>query len=217
MIGLCRVCLSTPLESRCAASTSYNASKNAITIGVMRVRVAAAGKRLQAIVTFIRPDQQHTMDRSCRRLSAKLRSQALRTEPELPHRILRRSGRHAVYRGRRHQQSADAHLWPPRRRQHASRFTRGARACRSSTRSFRIYGPVGGIAATNGKVFISHRDANDMGMITAFGYDGTHSTVVSGFPRTRRIRHHRHRDPARQRPALFRCRAGDQQRHRRDR
>ena len=42
---------------------------------------------------------------------------------------------------------------------------------------FKIYGPVGGIAASNGKVFVSHRDVNDMGVITAFTYDGKHSTV----------------------------------------
>ena len=47
---------------------------------------------------------------------------------------------------------------------------------------FRIYGPIGGIAASNGKLFVSHRDINDMGVITAFNYDGTHSTVVSEFP-----------------------------------
>lgn len=47
---------------------------------------------------------------------------------------------------------------------------------------FKIFGPVGGIAASNGKVFVSHRDVNDMGVITAFAYDGTHSTVVSEFP-----------------------------------
>ena len=47
---------------------------------------------------------------------------------------------------------------------------------------FQIYGPIGGIAASNGKLFVSHRDINDMGVITAFNYDGTHSTVVSEFP-----------------------------------
>ena len=47
---------------------------------------------------------------------------------------------------------------------------------------YKIYGPVGGIAANNGKLFVSHRDANDMGVITAFGYDGSHSTIVSEFP-----------------------------------
>jgi glucose/arabinose dehydrogenase len=50
------------------------------------------------------------------------------------------------------------------------------------SKPFRIYGPVGGIAASGGKLFVAHRDINDMGVITAFGYDGTHSTVVSEFP-----------------------------------
>jgi hypothetical protein len=49
------------------------------------------------------------------------------------------------------------------------------------------------LAAANGKVFVSHRDVNDMGVITAFNYDGTHSTVVAEFPaqRTERGRGHR--------------------------
>ncbi|HEX3357950.1 MAG TPA: hypothetical protein VHS31_13340 [Tepidisphaeraceae bacterium] len=49
-------------------------------------------------------------------------------------------------------------------------------------KNFKIHGPVGGIAAANGKVFVSHRDENDMGVITTFGYDGSHSTIVSEFP-----------------------------------
>jgi len=47
---------------------------------------------------------------------------------------------------------------------------------------FHIYGPVGGIAAGDGKVFVSHRDADGLGVITAFGYDGSHTTVVSDLP-----------------------------------
>ncbi len=49
-------------------------------------------------------------------------------------------------------------------------------------RNFKIFGPIGGIVASNGKVFISHHDENDMSVITAFGYDGSHATVVSDFP-----------------------------------
>src|SRR5581483_2925717 len=47
---------------------------------------------------------------------------------------------------------------------------------------FRIYGPVGGIAAYHGQIYVSHRDENDNGVVTAFGYDGSHHTVVSGLP-----------------------------------
>jgi sugar lactone lactonase YvrE len=47
---------------------------------------------------------------------------------------------------------------------------------------FRIYGRVGGIAVGNGKVYVSHRDEDGMGVITAFNYDGTHETIVSNLP-----------------------------------
>jgi glucose/arabinose dehydrogenase len=49
-------------------------------------------------------------------------------------------------------------------------------------KQFKIYGPIGGICASNGKVFVSHRDAEGYGVITAFNYDGSHSTVTYGFP-----------------------------------
>lgn len=47
---------------------------------------------------------------------------------------------------------------------------------------FRIYGPIGGIAAYEGKVYVSHRDARRKGVITAFSYDGTHETIVGELP-----------------------------------
>ena len=47
---------------------------------------------------------------------------------------------------------------------------------------FRIYGRVGGIAVADGKVYVSHRDADGMGAITAFDYQGNHSTVVANIP-----------------------------------
>ncbi|MEO6435368.1 MAG: hypothetical protein ABIP55_06350 [Tepidisphaeraceae bacterium] len=47
---------------------------------------------------------------------------------------------------------------------------------------FRIYGPLGGILAANGKVYVSHRDADGMGVVTAFGYDGSHTTVIANLP-----------------------------------
>ena len=45
-----------------------------------------------------------------------------------------------------------------------------------------MYGPVGGLACHNGKVYVSHRDRNGFGVITAFDYYGGHRTVVSGLP-----------------------------------
>jgi glucose/arabinose dehydrogenase len=47
---------------------------------------------------------------------------------------------------------------------------------------FRIYGPVGGIIAWRGKIYVSHRDANDMGVITQFDYNGNHKTIIAGLP-----------------------------------
>ena len=47
---------------------------------------------------------------------------------------------------------------------------------------FRIYGKVGGIAVANGKVYVTHRDEGGMGVVTAFDYDGNHSTVVANLP-----------------------------------
>ena len=52
---------------------------------------------------------------------------------------------------------------------------------RLSTR-FRIYPPIGGMVAAQGKVYVSHRDANDRGAITAFDYQGNHTTVVGDLP-----------------------------------
>ena len=47
---------------------------------------------------------------------------------------------------------------------------------------FRIYGPVGGIVARGGKIYVSHRDVHDMGAITAFDYNGDYKTIVAGLP-----------------------------------
>ena len=46
----------------------------------------------------------------------------------------------------------------------------------------RIYGPVGGIVAAHGKVYVSHRDAKGRGMITAFSADGTTQVIVADLP-----------------------------------
>jgi len=48
--------------------------------------------------------------------------------------------------------------------------------------SFQMYGPVGGLACYHGKVYVSHRDKDGFGVITAFDYYGGHRTVVSGLP-----------------------------------
>jgi hypothetical protein len=46
-----------------------------------------------------------------------------------------------------------------------------------------IYGPLGGIALGEGdKVYVSHRDSKGFGAVTAFGYDGSHTTITSNLP-----------------------------------
>jgi glucose/arabinose dehydrogenase len=48
--------------------------------------------------------------------------------------------------------------------------------------SFRMYGPIGGMAVRDGIIYVSHRDKNDFGVISAVGYDGKGKTVVAGLP-----------------------------------
>jgi glucose/arabinose dehydrogenase len=45
-----------------------------------------------------------------------------------------------------------------------------------------MYGPVGGMVCYQGKVYVSHRDADDMGVISALDYHGHHTTVVGNLP-----------------------------------
>jgi glucose/arabinose dehydrogenase len=47
---------------------------------------------------------------------------------------------------------------------------------------FRVYGPVGGIVCYHGRIFVAHRDEHDRGVVTSFGYDGSHETVVADLP-----------------------------------
>lgn len=47
---------------------------------------------------------------------------------------------------------------------------------------FRLYGPIGGICWHNGKLYVSHRDENDAGVVTALGMDGSHETIVGNLP-----------------------------------
>ena len=47
---------------------------------------------------------------------------------------------------------------------------------------FVMYGPIGGMACYGGRIYVSHRDREGKGVITALGYDGTHNTVVADLP-----------------------------------
>jgi len=45
-----------------------------------------------------------------------------------------------------------------------------------------LYGPIGGMVAHGGRIYVSHHDRNGLGVITALGYDGTQTTIVAGLP-----------------------------------
>jgi glucose/arabinose dehydrogenase len=47
---------------------------------------------------------------------------------------------------------------------------------------FRIYGPIGGMAVRDGVIYVSHRDKDGVGVISAVTYDGKGKTVVGGLP-----------------------------------
>jgi len=47
---------------------------------------------------------------------------------------------------------------------------------------FQIYGPIGGMAVDNHKIYVSHRDRDGYGVITEFGFDGSHRTITAGWP-----------------------------------
>ena len=47
---------------------------------------------------------------------------------------------------------------------------------------FQIYGPIGGMIAEHHRVYVSHRDVDGRGVITRFGYDGTHETIIGDLP-----------------------------------
>ena len=47
---------------------------------------------------------------------------------------------------------------------------------------FHIYGPIGGICVENGKIYVTHRDAGGNGVVTAFGYDSSHTTIAAALP-----------------------------------
>lgn len=47
---------------------------------------------------------------------------------------------------------------------------------------FVLRGPVGGMTVVAGRLYVTHRDANDRGVITAFDYNGNPTTVVADLP-----------------------------------
>ncbi len=47
---------------------------------------------------------------------------------------------------------------------------------------FHIYGPIGGILLDNGRIYVTHRDIEGNGVVTAFTYDGSHTTIVGPIP-----------------------------------
>ncbi len=47
---------------------------------------------------------------------------------------------------------------------------------------WRMYGPIGGMVVWGGEVYVSHRDENGFGVITAMDHKGHHRTVVAGLP-----------------------------------
>jgi glucose/arabinose dehydrogenase len=47
---------------------------------------------------------------------------------------------------------------------------------------FVMNGPIGGMVCVAGKIIVTHRDRGGMGVVTALGYDGGHSTIVADLP-----------------------------------
>ena len=47
---------------------------------------------------------------------------------------------------------------------------------------YKLYGPIGGMIWHDGKLYVSHRDKNDLGVITALAYDGSRKTIVANMP-----------------------------------
>jgi glucose/arabinose dehydrogenase len=47
---------------------------------------------------------------------------------------------------------------------------------------FRMHGPIGGMAVRDGVIYVSHRDRDDFGVISAVSYDGKGHTIVGGLP-----------------------------------
>lgn len=47
---------------------------------------------------------------------------------------------------------------------------------------WQMYGPIGGMVVVDGNVIVSHRDENDLGVITALDSKGGHKVLAAGFP-----------------------------------
>ena len=47
---------------------------------------------------------------------------------------------------------------------------------------FRLYGPIGGMIVYQGRIYVTHRDENGKGRITAFDRSGRHTTVAANLP-----------------------------------
>jgi glucose/arabinose dehydrogenase len=45
-----------------------------------------------------------------------------------------------------------------------------------------LFAPLGGMVVHQGSIYVSHRDEDGNGVITAFNYDGTHRTIVADLP-----------------------------------
>ncbi|HSU68377.1 MAG TPA: hypothetical protein VLJ39_15970 [Tepidisphaeraceae bacterium] len=48
--------------------------------------------------------------------------------------------------------------------------------------SYRLYGPIGGMIFYKGKIYVSHRDENGLGRITALDFKGGYHTVAAHLP-----------------------------------
>ncbi len=47
---------------------------------------------------------------------------------------------------------------------------------------FSLYGPIGGMLVYDGMVYVSHRDGDGLGVISALDYKGNRKTIVAGLP-----------------------------------
>lgn len=45
-----------------------------------------------------------------------------------------------------------------------------------------IYGPIGGMVVTQGRIYVTHRDKGRRGVVSAFEFDGTRTTIVADLP-----------------------------------
>jgi glucose/arabinose dehydrogenase len=48
--------------------------------------------------------------------------------------------------------------------------------------TWQLYGPIGGMVVVDGNVIVTHRDENDLGVVTALDRKGGHKTLCAGLP-----------------------------------